>query len=193
MDALEFLLSGAWRSFDAIHASPPCQAYTSFRHLAAARGVDVRAIHADLVDPTRELLLSTGLPFVIENVPDAPLREPILLCGSMFDPPLDVQRHRLFEANWPLAPPEWPCRHKLWAPRFRGVDQAGRQKGKLSKVVPVFGGTRYAGDLALRRRAMEIDWMTGDGLNEAIPPRYTAFIGAQLLAHVGRDCEHQAA
>jgi DNA (cytosine-5)-methyltransferase 1 len=31
---------------------------------------------------------------------------------------------------------------------------------------------------------MNIDWMTRDELREAIPPAYTEFIGAQLLAHV---------
>ncbi len=49
--------------FDALHASPPCQAY---RH---------RNAHdwPDLVEDVRELLQSTGKPYVIENVDGAPL------------------------------------------------------------------------------------------------------------------------
>lgn len=177
-------LDGGWRGFDAVHASPPCQLYSRMRHLAHAQGLSIDRV--DLIAPTRELLEEIGLPYVIENVPDAPLREgSVMVCGSMFDPPLDVQRHRLFETNWPLQPPMWPCRHKLWSYRFRAADYYhGRKSERLMKVVPVYGGARYAGDRELRRRAMEIDWMTCAGLNEAIPPRYAEFVGAQLIAHL---------
>ncbi len=169
------------RDFAGIHASPPCQRFSSITRINTSLAIDDLP---DLIGPTRELLVETGLPYVIENTERAPLDDPVLLCGSMFDPPLDVQRHRLFEANWPLATPAWPCRHKLWAPRFRAADYRGRRSGRLMKVVPVYGGTRYAGDHALRRRAMEIDWMTAYGLKEAIPPRYTEFVGRQLVAHL---------
>lgn len=181
MDAIEFLASGLWQEFDAIHASPPCQLFSAITRINTLRPKR----HVDMIAPTREALDEIGLPYVIENVEFAPLRGRItMLCGSMFDPPLDVQRHRRFETNWPLNHPDWPCRHKLWAPRFRSADYRGRASSRLMRVVPVYGGTRYAGDRELRRRAMEIDWMSGDGLNEAVPPRYTEFIGAQLLRHL---------
>lgn len=188
LEVLRRLLDGgtvggyALDDFAAAHASPPCQLFSSITRINTLRPKR----HVDLLTPTRELLDETGLPYTIENVEFAPIRKDraIKLCGSMFDPPLDVQRHRLFEANWPLEQPAWPCRHKLWAPRFRSADYRGRASGRLMRVVPVYGGTRYTGDRALRRRAMEIDWMSGDGLNEAIPPRYGEFIGRQLLAHV---------
>jgi len=180
-DALAFLEAGGWRGFDAIHASPPCQKFSSITRINTRLALDELP---DLIGPTRDLLAAIGLPFIIENTEHAPLREPVKICGSMFDPPLDVQRHRLFESNWPLAPPAWPCRHKLWTPRFHAADYRGRRSGRLMKVVPVYGGTRFAGDNDLRRRAMEIDWMTSHGLKEAIPPRYTEFIGRQLLAHL---------
>jgi len=154
--------------FDAIHASPPCQAYSQMHNSTGA----------DLIGPTRELLDQTGLPYVIENVEGAPLHDPILLCGSMFD--LDVERHRLFEANWPLHDHDWPCRHGIWAPRYEVQDHGRRYK---SRVVPVYG---TGGGKAAEHwpAAMGIDWMTRSELAEAIPPAYTAFIGAQLLEHV---------
>src|SRR5512139_966135 len=64
MDALEYVRW--WQAspfpnvyFDAIHASPPCQAYS------AARNIWGHDHHPDLIAPTRELLIATGLPYVI--------------------------------------------------------------------------------------------------------------------------------
>lgn len=95
-DALEFLAEHG-REFDVIHASPPCQAHTSLKNLHDKD-------YPELIEPTRRLLEKTGLPYIIENVVGAPLRNPILLCGSSFG--LRVRRHRLFESNWFLiAPP----------------------------------------------------------------------------------------
>src|SRR5262249_42856191 len=68
---------------DAIHASPPCQAYSVLKHLSSGD-------HPDLVAETRTLLQSTGLLYVIENVPGAPLRDPVTICGSSLG--LDVRR-----------------------------------------------------------------------------------------------------
>src|SRR5215471_5130387 len=48
--------------FDAIHASPPCQAYAE---VANSRK---RLDHPDLLGPVRDLLKATCLPYVIENV-----------------------------------------------------------------------------------------------------------------------------
>jgi DNA (cytosine-5)-methyltransferase 1 len=42
------------RTFDAVHASPPCQAYTKARKLQGNK-------HADLIAPTRGILYATGL------------------------------------------------------------------------------------------------------------------------------------
>ncbi len=165
-------------SFDAIAASPPCQAFSQ----ATKRWKDRQ--HPDLLDPTRELLTRTGRPWVIENVPGAPLRNPRLLCGSMFD--LDVQRHRLFEANWPLRDHQWPCRHKIWAPRYPAARGEQRRAGNLAKVITVAGHADYAGHAELRSLAMGIDWMTQAELSQAIPPAYTEFIGHQLAAHIAQ-------
>ena len=77
------------KSFDAIHASPPCQSYSDL----AKRNGNAHE-WPRLVDPVREMLIKSGKPFVIENVEGAPLINPIVLCGTMFKG-LRVLRHRL--------------------------------------------------------------------------------------------------
>ena len=52
----------------AVHASPPCQAFSSI-----SRVFGVQHLHPDLVAPTRELLRAAGRPWVMENVPRSPL------------------------------------------------------------------------------------------------------------------------
>lgn len=163
-DALEFIDKWTPYSFDAIHASPPCQAYTKARKLQGKP-------HPKLIEPTRERLIDSGLPYVIENVPGAPLVNPTLLCGAMFD--LLVYRHRLFETNFPLP----------FALHSHGRKQAkmGRppRDGEVIQVVGHMSNVPYA------RRAMGIDWMTQTELAQAIPPAFTRHIGEQLLAHLG--------
>lgn len=117
-DALEWL-SYEQNEFDAIHASPPCQRYTA---LAKGNNANVDD-YPDLIAPTRELLQETGLPYVIENVPSAPLRYPITLCGEMFG--LSVIRHRLFESNLPLL----MCPHRPHRGRVAGYRHG--QKGSM--------------------------------------------------------------
>jgi DNA (cytosine-5)-methyltransferase 1 len=200
IEALRTLLAGEPLVFDgnplylhdfaAVHASPPCQAHTRLKHLAWVQRVqDPTHEPPELVVPTRELLEAAGLPWVIENVEGSPLaaEDSLMLCGSMFEPPLDVQRHRLFETNWPIKPPPWPCRHKLWAPRYRSADYRGRQSGRLMRVVPVYGGSRYKGDGELRKRVMEMPWASAHGVCEAIPPRYGEFVGRGLLRHLAGE------
>ncbi len=163
-------LSVSLTDFDAIHASPPCQHFTKYRNAVK----DIEDRYEDLLAPTRELLEGTGLPWVIENVEGAPLRNPVMLCGSMFD--LDVRRHRLFEANWPLPEPDWPCRHKIWSPRYK--PSTGRRPG--SRLSIEIGS--WDEPLDVQKRAMGVDWtITVRELSEAIPPAYTEWIGAQLL------------
>ena len=92
-------------TFDAIHASPPCQSYSDL----AKRNGNAHE-WPRLIEPVREMLKGTGLPYVIENVDGAPLIDPVVLCGTMF-PSLRVLRHRLFEANFEIytaAAPQAP-------------------------------------------------------------------------------------
>ena len=178
-DALEFLQRfwGA-KPFDAIHASPPCQAHTSMRHMPDARP------HPRLIEPTRKLLQQTGLPYVIENVVGAPLIEPIMLCGSMFGLQAEgfqLQRHRLFESNITLSSPA-PCDHRQPTIGVYG----GHVRCRSAKFWRN-GGADFPGydkkQLALQ--AMGIDHhMTMNELSESIPPAYTEYIGTQLLATI---------
>jgi len=165
---------------DVIAASPPCQI-----HSIATEGRD-RSKHIDLIPFTRELLIKSGKPYVIENVDGAPLQNAILLCGSSFK--LRVRRHRLFESNIKLydldCQHEWQEASKIYTVRLSKGNQF------KSGTIPVFGGNQLVYDslmpweteLGLIQEAMEIPWMKEKNeLNQAIPPAYTKFIGNQLM------------
>lgn len=179
VEVLRFYVSRMCKPVAAIHASPPCKVHTALKHFSDPS-------HTDLVPDTRHWLRRSGLPYVIENVPGAPLLDPVRLCGSSFD--LGVRRHRLFEASWKLTAP--PCDHKGQAERSPGYMVAryhgGVKKVHWSPVLGVYGGGQGlgAGEVPLWRKAMGIDWMTRDELSQAIPPAYTEHIGQQLLAHL---------
>jgi DNA (cytosine-5)-methyltransferase 1 len=154
--------------FDVIHASPPCQFYSTTKSLH-------RAEYPDLVGRVRDLLRATGRPYVIENVPGAPLLQQAsfavtdasraALCGSSFG--LPIWRHRWFESNIPLI--GVACRHDL-APLPIDVTGTGGPGGRHRKPA----------SLDEARRALGIDWMTRPELSEAIPPAYTEWIGTQI-------------
>jgi DNA (cytosine-5)-methyltransferase 1 len=168
-DAIEFLTRYG-RDFDLIHASPPCQAYTCLRQLVEARFG--KKDYPDLIDATRQALRRVGRPYVIENVPGAPLIDPVLLCGTMFR--LRVYRHRLFETSFPiLVPPHPPHRGRTCA--HRGISSFARGATHISVA-----GHNFR--LADAREAMGISWMSSSEIAQAIPPTYTAFIGEWYLS-----------
>lgn len=172
-DALELVEQYGW-DFDAIHASPPCQAYSRL----AARHPD--RDYPELIGPTREALRRTGRPYVIENVPEAPLHNPKILCGSMFGlgtDEYDLLRHRGFETNWLLHVPS--CDHSS-RPTISVAGHAGR------------AGRNGSGTSLERRTALGTPWLAGDTVPEAIPPSYTRWIGRELLSHLA-DCAEEAA
>lgn len=155
-DALTFPLDG----FDAIHASPPCQAYS--RITAIRRDYP----YPDLIGPTRDRLAPLTTPWVIENVPGAPLDAQLRLCGSMFG--LQVRRHRLFEANWQLPFAPFSCDHR-------------------ESVLNMYtSGARRRGTDRQYINAMGVTWATTANGGEAIPPAYTEWIGRQLLSIIER-------
>lgn len=176
-DALEYLDSlhrvPCKGEFQAIHASPPCQAYSSLNLL----GKQEHRVRSWLIPSVRSKLASTGVPYVIENVVGARstlLRgSTIQLCGSMFG--LNVRRHRLFESN--LFGPDTltpKCRHGLV--RTYGV------YGDHPENSPPGARLVRAPSLKVARLAMDIDWMDWEQIKEAIPPAYTKWIGLHLKA-----------
>ena len=167
--------------FDAIAASPPCQFYSITKHSHDNE-------HPDLVGVVRWLLRQTGLPYVMENVPGAPLETPLTLCGTEFNltaededgRPLHLKRHRLFESNvWLLGNGGCQCA----AFKRRGIGVGGAYGGGSvdrahAKEVRRGG---YTPSKPVREALLGIDWMTQDGLSQSIPPAYTEHIGRQLL------------
>jgi DNA (cytosine-5)-methyltransferase 1 len=173
-DALDILSDGTLlRTFDVVHASPPCQAYSDLVKRNPRP-------YPKLIEPVRDALVAANVEYVIENVEGATLRDPILLCGTMFAG-LRVLRHRLFESRIPLRAPA----HQRPHPLVFTYDRRKHHYGKLDQsdaYVQVTGGGNCT--VANAREAMGIPWMTKLELNEAIPPIYTEFVGAQMLAHL---------
>jgi DNA (cytosine-5)-methyltransferase 1 len=176
-DALDYVAAHG-HEFDAIHASPPCQAYTTLRATSSRE-------HPDLVDPTRAALVATGRPWILENVPGAPLPDAVMLCGSMFglgavcDDGIyrQLRRHRLFEHH--PAVDLWPpysCDH-----RGQPVGVYGTGGGDTTAEA---GRRGFKATPAVAAAALGVDWMTRYGMSQSIPPAYTEWIGAALLAAV---------
>ena len=199
-DAMTYPLDG----FDAIHASPPCQAHTSLKSMWNSKK------HEDLLTPTMARFDGeAAVPWVVENVMGAPMRAAIRLCGSSFGlgtGDAELRRHRYFELDGfgCFAP---PCAHYsrglvigIYGGHGRdrrrtvGVygDGNGRDYRKHPATIGVHGhaggssvrdGTQQF-TTAQRAEAMGIDWMTGDELSQAIPPAYTEYIGKHLIAAI---------
>lgn len=171
-DAITFI-SKYGRDFDLIGASPPCQAYSVTKAMHDNK-------HPDLVAATREALQATNKPYAIENVPGAPLKNYVMLCGTMFG--LRVIRHRLFECNPQILMSPFSCCH--WG-RATGSGSSRHKKARSGTVSLSDGfvfvtvcGNDYLGDEG--RMAMGIDWTTKAELSQAVPPAYTEWIGRRM-------------
>jgi DNA (cytosine-5)-methyltransferase 1 len=165
-DALTFPLDG----FDAAHASPPCQAYSA--------GIRMRAGYESrfprLIEPIRERFEAWSRPWVIENVPGAPLRNWAQVCGESFG--LRVRRHRWFEAPFLLL--STPCRHHGDIVGVYG-DHPERSQVHRGR------GLWRASSVEEAKAAMGLPWCeTWLEVKEAVPPAYTEFIGEQLMNHL---------
>jgi DNA (cytosine-5)-methyltransferase 1 len=154
-DAMEYPLDG----FDVIHASPPCQAYSVLAHSHRNRGKR----YPDLLGAVRVRLQQAGTIWVIENVPGAPMRPDVVLCGSMFG--MRVRRHRWFELSLPGLVLTPPCDHS-------------------TRPVVVSGNNHSGGFSAAEiMEAMAMPWATTRyEVRQAIPPAYTEHIGRLMLA-----------
>ncbi|KKK62187.1 hypothetical protein LCGC14_3006860, partial [marine sediment metagenome] len=142
---------------------PPCHRWAN-RHAG-------RDEYADLLTPARSRLEATGRPWIIENVPGAPLRADFRITGDMVGLPL-IKRARWFETNW-----------------YDSIAMVARVPVD-GPVITVTGHGTTSGNretwgrnirVAEMRAAMGIDWMNRDELSQAIPPAYSEYIGTQLL------------
>lgn len=158
--------------FDLIAASPPCQKFARTKNLKTSR-----KDHPDLVGPTRELLRLARRPYVIENVPGAPLDNPLVLCGTMFG--LGTIRHRLFEC-WPAIyfPPAPCCHDGRRLPMWWKSRQRALATGKEFRFLTVAGKSFLMPEA---KKAMGISWMIRDEISQAIPPAYTRWLGERMI------------
>lgn len=189
--------------FDVIWASPPClkdtALHASARREQAAHGAELTD-HADLISPTRDKLKAwaarTGGKWVIENVYTAPLIEPVVLNGFMFELGATVagvryhlERKRKFETNWPLVPPWFERQAPVIGvygghARLRSAKYGGRKTGDFPGVED---------KTALMREAMGVDrYVTGEEASQGIPPAYSRYVMEQLLKHMEGECPRSA-
>jgi len=172
-DAVWFIAEHG-HEFDAIHASPPCKAHNDLQR-------QWKRDHPNLIPPTRAALISTGRPWVMENVEGAPLLDHLTLCGEAFQLGCTcndglyrpLRRHRLFESNAPLMSPGCACSHR------QPVGVYGNGGGGQM-------GRGYKGDLRESVEAIGVPWMSRAGVSQSIPPAFTEFLGGQLLDHLAR-------
>ncbi len=155
-DAMTWPLDG----FDAIHASPPCQGYSRMRHLPWLAG----KTYPLLIDAVRERLVESGVPWVIENVEDAPMPYSTVLCGRTFG--LAIYRHRRFGTPFLIMSPQHERHDKTISP--------GRLLGDRGRVSSWERQTRLPD-------VMGCPWMTQKEVSQAIPPAYTQWIGERLM------------
>lgn len=172
------------KEFDFIHASPPCQAYSRLKNLYANKAV-WEARHPDLIAPVREKLKyyneKYGIHYILENVENAPLINPIKLYGSQF-PNMFTQRPRLFESNLNLKTPDVPKRNMQTGPLNTigptgTVSICGNQplKGLTLEQTRLYYAIAIGGDCS---------WMTLEELTQCIPPCYTKHLGLQVIDYL---------
>jgi DNA (cytosine-5)-methyltransferase 1 len=181
-DALEYLDAGGARGFDAVHASPPCQAYTALRHLPWLRDIP----RWDSIPPTLERLRRLDVPWILENVERAPV-DGITLCGLMFGlawpDGLPIYRHRRFASSVFMLAPGHPTHRTTLVPgratfAARGAHVRGRGRGDLNAGRTIGG---HQASTLLAADPMGVGWMVGREASQAIPPAYTEWLGERLL------------
>lgn len=185
-DALSALQDREFISqFDLIHASPPCQNYTTMSN--RYRGLSLKTdSHPDLIYDVISLLDETGKPWVLENVcgarqdmiyavKDLQVKKAYMLhlSGGMFN--LRVHRPRLFVTSFPLAQPK---RKKCKDP----IGVYGNCDGRRLCTRANESILRAANSLEEAQKAMDSHWITDwRSLKESIPPSYTEYIGREFF------------
>lgn len=171
-DAIRWMIKNR-RRFDVVHASPPCQDHSLLTQGNRARGLFDN--HTNLIPTTRRALQRTEKLWVMENVPQAPMRRDLELCGLTFG--LNLFRHRIFEMSGFSVPQPEHIPHG--DRRVLGYRHGVLQEGD---IMGVYGSGGMKGTLPKWQEAMNIHWSRSwKGLSEAIPPDYTSYIGQYLM------------
>lgn len=155
--------------FDLIWASPPCQAFS----VASRNNIRAGKIYPNLIPQTRAMLQASGRLWIMENVPGAPLRSDVMLCGSMFGLPL--VRHRIFETNFRELIMTPPCQHAEHPVTVCGSGTPSGVRARRTAAGLKDNTSRE------KREAMGIDWTTREELSQAVPPAYSEFLGRRLM------------
>jgi DNA (cytosine-5)-methyltransferase 1 len=164
---------GYLRQFDLIHLGGPCQPWSKMMNCRPG----LREKYTDLIGPLRPVLEESGVPYVIENVEGAPLRDPVWLCAVAFGVP-ELLRHRGFETgNGLVIPPLYHPKHPLkaskaghWVPGT-AMSLAGHS-APIAKVRELMGVTRY---------------VPREMLMEAAPGYMTAYVAAHAVAYLSQE------
>jgi DNA (cytosine-5)-methyltransferase 1 len=158
-------------NFDLVHLGAPCQRWSKMCRCRP----ELRVKYPDLITPTRPVLQASGLPYVIENVEDAPLIAPVWLCGFMFGK--ELYRHRGFETGNGLVLP--PLHHP---PHVKRASKAGHwEEGTVMSIAGHIAPIAMARDLMGMTR-----YVPREQLTEAAPAYYTAYVAAHAMAHLSR-------
>jgi len=176
-DALDYLRKHG-REYDVIAASPPCQGYSVTASLPNVNAEE----YPKLVPQVREMLMAVGRPYVIENVPGAPLINPLKLNGHHFG--LRVIRERWFETNPWLMTPGYIKPRNIQTHSYRAYSSFDNGATHIT----VAGHNFRTADAKV---AMGIDWMNRGELAQAIPPAYTEYIGRRLIELITHPCNDQ--
>jgi len=171
--------------YDFVWASPPCQAYCALNTMPNLRE------HKKLIPAVREMLEAWGGPYIIENVEGAKreLRDPVMLCGSMFgleSNGYQVRRHRYFESNIPLDV-RMTCDHGTHTMGIYGAKVRDIAKEKRHYAKPKETRGKPDGVVlpqAWGFEAMDVPWMNIKEASECIPPAYSEYLGRQVMAHI---------
>lgn len=174
-DALEYLIKYG-NNYDVIHASPPCQLYSVSTYQFRKKG----KVYPNLIPPLKEVLDKLEKPYIIENVPLAPIRSDVVFKGYVFG--LKVIRERKFELGnglFILQQEMYKTNKQVKKGDF--VTVAGKGSLKSHKNDHDFKHSKGS-ILENWRFALGIPWAkTYKELANAIPPAYTEYIGQQIL------------
>jgi DNA (cytosine-5)-methyltransferase 1 len=167
--------------FTHVHASPPCQKWSCSTAFQRASG----KIYLDYIQPTRDIIEMSGLPGIIENVPQAPIYPDVVLRGDMFG--LKVLRKRHFELiNWFCMNPSMPKKiGSVMNGDYVSVFGKGAwiKSGKMKQAGQMMPKFKLRTILETWKFAMGVDWKMKDTeLSESIPPAYTHYLSQDFFS-----------